>query len=146
MGDELGREKPRQQLQRHARVDHAEQLLIQPDQHLHRVHPRIDVIAQLLVLLVEQHRQRPHQRILALEIVVKRALARLGFIDDVLYGRVLIPLLIKQLPRRRDNAPLRVAPVLLRHKRPPFVLFCALLYGKAARKSKTRRQIARHRL
>ena len=98
VGDELGREKPRQQLQRHARVDHAEQLLIQPDQHLHRVHPRIDAPAQLLVLLVEQHRQRPQQCVLSLKIVVKGAPGGAGCLDDLLHRGILISLLVKQLP------------------------------------------------
>ena len=67
------------------------------------------LLHQLLIPLVKQHREGREQRVLAVKIVVERALRRLRLEDDLLHRRLLIALLVKELPRRRDDARLGVA-------------------------------------
>ena len=114
-GEELGGEKPGQQVQGDAPVNHGEELMVQEYQLLDGVLLRREGGAQRLILLVEDVGEGAEQSVLAVEVMVKGALGGLGLKDDVLDGGVLIALLVKELPGGGDDAALGVPGVLTGH-------------------------------
>jgi hypothetical protein len=72
---------------------------------------------QRLILLVKDVGKGAKQRVLAVEVVIKRALGCLRLEDNVLDGSVLITLLVEKLPGGGDDAALGVPGVLSGHGR-----------------------------
>ena len=114
---QLGGQQPGQQVNGHAGLDHGIQLMVDIDQRLNGLSFRIQRRLQFLILFVKHIRQRPHQGVLAVKIVIERAFGGAGLKNDVLHRGFLIPLLIKELPRCGNDPALGVAAVFLCHWR-----------------------------
>ena len=124
-GQELGGEQPGQKVDGDAGLDHHVELMIEQDQLVHGILRGGQGLGalQLLILLIEDVGQGPHQGILPVKVVVEGALGGLGLEDDVLHRGVVVALLVEELPGGGDDAPPGVAAVFSGHGAAPFPCF-----------------------
>ena len=99
LGDQLGGVQVCQQVEVHAALDHEKELVVQVEQLVVNSHLRIHGHRELFVLLVKQIGESVQECFLPLEIVIKGSFGGLGSVDDVFHGRVVVAVLVKEVPR-----------------------------------------------